>query len=317
MNIIEALIGQIQVTRSKLAHGLDPVIQTAYALHKVASFNRIKIANLSDQEIHRVVLDHLKTRGVENAPKVNWGKLFKAPLINLGRRRGWNWERTQTIIDLAFQNILLGFNLDTGNSYAAGDLAQRVLTLQEEGKSDTEIQKLLSHALYQSAIQVYRNMTMDNGRDEFDIKGITSDPEEGGESSMAMEKVLNLDTLSKSEAVKWMSLAQRDPELRGLIRNIDKYIQTKGGADVTLLWQAIKANPDYKNEKELGRAIVEISDPDTGKRIKVPLHEAFNILGHTKMKRVDNAFNIWKKLRNLLTNIKGDVLEALHEKERA
>lgn len=311
------LLTLLSQSRRQVLASLSTEVKVAFLMHKIAAFDLT--AEMSDSDIEKAVMQHFKATGLEVIPKLNWGKLFRHPVQSRARKRQWTWDMFETVLDGTVQNFILGYNLYTGSQYASGSLTDRIKALQEDGKSDTEIGKLLAYGIGQEASTVERNMTFD--RSNFDnsvspsMKGITPELEPGSKG-MVLDSVLNMESLSKSEASKWMSLTQRDPVLRSILKTIDKTIESRGGKDVNFVWQVMKKNPDFKNMRDLGREPVEFVDPDTGETKTEPLYQAIVTLGFTKTLRENNIAYILKKLNVLLQQIRPMALEALYEKEQ-
>jgi len=281
---------------------------------RLSSVPQLKVA-MSKADVNRAVAEHLSRAELRDIPAINMGDLFESVITNLSRKFRWDQDYEESVMSAVVQNMILGMNLDTGNSYQDGTLADKIRQFRAQGKDDGDIKTLLGRQVAQMAMT---KLKYDRRREQSGMEDMGGSEGEGEMKMNMFDRVLSLNPLSRAEAAQWMSMTSRDTVLRDLLKQIDRIISTKASDEgQKLLWKTLRENPDFTSISGLEREMVTFLDTGLGVPRTMPLADAMTVLRERGVTKTDNVrYMLEKKIMPLLARIKPIVLDALRETER-
>lgn len=310
------LLQEVRTAKIAVSNTIDLPLKIAYTLLKLSGgyvdkTSRRKLAMKPDQ-INRAVVQHFQDRELVDPPDIDFGKLISNAVANMARKAGMTYEQGMEMTLSITQNLLVGMNLDNGNVYSQGDLANRIREMRAKGKTDKDMKYILADWVQKT----FLTKTRYDRRREY--SGHDNAPADSKRETLSLfEEVLSFNPLSRSEASQWMGISQKDPVLRLLLKQIDRVISQKAGVAESLVWQTVRENPDYPSISQLAREIVTVEDPTTKRPTSLPLEDALTMLQDAGLVKSNNVrYILEKKVMPMLDRLKPAVLEALREKEQ-
>jgi len=309
----QRILQDIRTAKLSVSKAIDLPVKIAYALLRltggyVDKTARGKVAFSAD-EINRAVQEHLASRELE-VPGIDFGTLIYRAIERMSSRAKLDYDDREMMRITIVQNLITGMNLDTGNTYGQGDLANRIREMLAKGLGTNDIKRILTDVMQ----KMFLTKTRYDRRKEFSGH---EDGEEGTkrETVNLFDDVLSLNPMRRDQAAQWMSLSKQDPEIRNLLKQVDRIITQKADTGEALVWKTIRENPDYPSISQLEREIVTIMHPVTKARVTLSLSDAMTVLKDAGEIRTDNVrYVLEKKITPMLDRIKPVVLEALRER---
>lgn len=109
----------------------------------------------SEEDINDAIEAHLKEKGVEDPPDLNWASCFIGTIRKLGQKYKWTEETRNRALTSTLSDVLLGWNLRTGNPLeGAGPLHKWIKReMERDDRDEEDMQNLLASMVAQKALQ--------------------------------------------------------------------------------------------------------------------------------------------------------------------
>jgi hypothetical protein len=220
---------------------------------------------LTRETINRIVPRFLEEEGVDPIPDVKWGEAIVAPIQKLyARNKPWTKSTTEEVMAGVIEDLFMGTNLDTDcDPWAEGSIADQIKTWKNKGKSDLDIQCILSDCIRKRAIHKFKRVTKHPGKGP--RKGLTEAgyEEENGSPEGSQEVYASrfkVDDTYQGLHHRYSGQCRdhaKSIEQKKILEKMDDMIENKvKSEDVYLLWKAFLQNPDISKFRELQKETV-------------------------------------------------------------
>lgn len=299
---MKKIIALLSKAQSRLSASIEETTKTAHALMQMGFVfgSRKKTAQYSPSVVERAVQQHFRSEGLQNPPDVDWHQVFFGIMKGLAIRNKWEKWYEEELASAVFGDLLMGENIDTSYQWSHGNLATIVRRFQEAGKDADDIRNLMMKRVKQVAIDRHNKWQRkgipfdhsDNNQRDEDYQGIALD-------------LLNFSPLSREQASSWMSMAERNPEIKKFLKLINQQVQRSGNEAFMQIWKAMKENPGFESRSDLAREEITFFSREDGRTKKMPLYEA---LGQDEPRKIYYQFG---KFQQFLASLKPAAMKLL------
>lgn len=283
---------------------LSEAIKTAYALLRLAGRKK-KAFLLNKNNINKAIRNNIKSHGVDD-PEVlnaNWASPIMGTARKMQQKFGWSDAIFEEVVTGLFEDIMMGQNLETGGSWKEGPIGKAVKDWIAEGLDVQKMLGRLGNKIYRKGITRGKKYMGSPGDGAMDY-GLEKEYGDEGEVFNLAEEVFRMEGVARGQARQWMTLVEKNPELKALLDQVGRKIKRKDFY-LWLVWKAWKKDPTSKSARHLGSIEVEYKDPETRERKKEPLWKALGKDKNTGMnywrdKLVDVVKKMWPDLKDYI-----------------
>jgi hypothetical protein len=281
---------------------LPPQIRALHAITRIAGIQK---RAMSVNDINRVVEHSLKmneqiqilVRDGHKIPNIRWGSVFHAAVKSVARQHKWSRTQIETYLNDVVGDMVMGQSIlglrDRG--LWKHNLATQIAEWMKDGKSDSEIGKLLTRWVQDKASNLAKRDRAQTGPATTSFEpGAPS--EEQQKTREIFENLFVMDGLSSGQMAGYRSLLRTNHEARQLVERIHKVLGRRD-EEMGHIWEAYMSNPSGSLRDVLKE---EVHTTIAGRRTKVPLWEALGF----EEGAAQNAGKLLYKVRKLRSWLK-------------
>jgi len=305
MRVAHALARILQITgKQEQAHRIVAnLVQRKFGKRHVVAYSEGMITKLVEDEIRKEgVRDELEIFG-ESLPNLDWGKYYLTIVNKFTRKFNLDKFQRDEILSEVVSDTVMGTTLlpDRGRSTAwKHNVVGYLQEWAEAGHDERTIKKLLFKFLGDKTTNIVKRYMAVHVKQEKSFEsGRPGDDYDGGGM---YEDLFTMDGLSSGQMSSYMSLLRDNPEVRNLVKTMDKWLQRQDD-EYSLIWKAYMSDPTASMENILKNKV-------RGPGGSMPLWEALGFEENSRSNVGKLAYRL-KKLQALLKRKWPEIEDAL------